>query len=178
MSRPEDGTSAAGGLRGDEGELFARHHPALLRSVRAVVRAPEALVEDACATAWAILLRRQPERGDTLFGWLRTVAVHEAYRLSGEQRRTTSVEQLGPPGGEAFDAVVADRRTLDDTVEARRTLRVLAGLPERQRSTLALSVAGFRYAEIQRLRGEVTYTNVNKQLVKARRRIRALEAAA
>jgi len=63
-------------------------------------------------------------------------------------------------------------------VEARRALRVLAGLPERQRSTLALKVAGFRYAEIQRLRGDVTYTNVNRQLVKARQRIRELDAAA
>lgn len=178
MSRVDQATSAPARLRGDEGELFARHHAALLRAVRRAVRAADALIEDACANAWTILLRRQPERGDTLFGWLRTVAVHEAYRLSGEQRRTTSVEHLGPAGGEGFDAVVADPRTLDDAIEARRALRVLAGLPERQRRTLALSVAGFRYAEIQRLRGDATYTNVNKQLVKARRHIRALEAAA
>lgn len=57
-------------------------------------------------------------------------------------------------------------------------MRLFAALPERQRSTLTLRVAGFRYAEIQRLRGNATYTNVNKQLVKARRRTRAQEAAA
>lgn len=98
MSRPRDPQPGAGALRGDEGELFARHHAALLRAVRGAVRAPEPLVEDACANAWAILLRRQPERSATLFGWLRTVAIHEAYRLSRDQRRTTSLEDLGPAG--------------------------------------------------------------------------------
>lgn len=165
-------------LRGDEAQLFAQHHARLLRAVRGAVRAPEAVVEDACANAWAILLRRQPERTDRLFGWLRTVAIREAYRLSRDQRRTTPLEDLGCAGGDGWDAFVADRRSLDDTIEARRALRVLADLPERQRRTLALLVAGYRYAEIQRLRDDATYTNVNKQLVKARRRIRESEAAA
>jgi hypothetical protein len=49
-------------------------------------------------------------------------------------------------------------------VEARRALRAVADLPERQRTTLALKVAGFRYAEIQRLRGDVTYTKVSCQV--------------
>jgi len=178
MSRRRDPQSDAARLCGDEGELFARHHAALLRAVRAAVRAPEALVEDACANAWAVLLRRQPERSETLFGWLRTVAIHEAYRLSREQCRTTSLEDLGRAGGEGWDAFIPGRRTLEDAVEARRGLSVLAALPERQRTTLTLQVAGFRYAEIQRLRGDTTYTNVNKQLVKGRRRIRAQEAAA
>jgi DNA-directed RNA polymerase specialized sigma24 family protein len=178
MSGAYGSPAATGKPRGDEGELFARHHAALVRAVRTAVRAPEALIEDACASAWAILLRRQPERSDTLFGWLRTVAIHEAYRLSREQRRTTSLDELGFAGGEPGDAFLKDRRSLDDAVEARRALRVLAALPERQRSTLALKVAGFRYEEIQRLRDDATYTNVNKQLVKARRRIRELETTA
>lgn len=164
-------------LRGDEGELFARHHAALLRAVRRAVRAPEALIEDACATAWTILLRRQPDRGPTLFAWLRTVAVHEAYRLCGQQRRTDALEDLGSADGEGWQAVAADHRTLDQTLEARRALRALAELPGRERDTLALLVAGYRYREIERLRG-ATYTNVNRQLVKARRRLRDLDAAA
>ena len=41
------------------------------------VQAPRELIEDACQTAWAILLRRQPER-DAIFAWLRVVAVREA----------------------------------------------------------------------------------------------------
>lgn len=163
--------------RGDEGELFARHHAALLRAVRRAVRAPEAVIEDACASAWAILLRRQPERGPALFGWLRTVAVHEGYRLSREQRRVSALEDLAAVEGEGWEAFVADRRTLDASLEARRALRVLAALPERQRRYLALLAAGYRYHEIVEHAG-VTYTNVNKHLVKARRRIRDVESAA
>jgi RNA polymerase sigma factor (sigma-70 family) len=177
MSAIDRSSSAPAGLRGDEGELFARHHAALLRAVGSAVRAPEALIEDACATAWAILLRRQPERTETLFGWLRTVAIHEAYALSRQQRRTARLDHPDSPQSEGLARRLEDHRRLEDAAEARRALRVLAGLPERQRSTLALKVAGFRYAEIQRLRGEVTYTNVNRQLAKARRRIRRLEAA-
>ena len=105
------------------------------------------------------------------------MAIHEAYELSRQQRRTTSLEHPDSPHADRV-AFVEDRRTLEHAIEARRALRVLAGLPERQRTTLALRVAGFRYAEIQRLGGDVTYTNVNKQLVKARRHIRTLEAAA
>jgi DNA-directed RNA polymerase specialized sigma24 family protein len=76
--------------RGDEAELYLLHHDRLVRAVARTVNAPAALVEDACQTAWLILLRRQPDR-DTVFGWLRTVAVHEAYRLSRDERRARAV---------------------------------------------------------------------------------------
>jgi DNA-directed RNA polymerase specialized sigma24 family protein len=85
--------------RGDESELYLLHHDRLVRAVARVVNAPAALVEDACQAAWLILLRRQPDRGPTLFGWLRTVAVHEAYRLSREDRRHAWLEDLAERGG-------------------------------------------------------------------------------
>jgi DNA-directed RNA polymerase specialized sigma24 family protein len=163
-------------LRGDEAQLFAVHHAALLRAVRRAVRAPAAVIEDACASAWMILLRRQPDRGPTLFGWLRTVAIHEAYRLAAHQG-TTSLERLGRAHGDGWHALVPDVRSLEQTIQARRLLAQLATLPEAQRKTLALLVAGYRYREIQRLR-DATYTNVNKQLVRARRRLRDLDGDA
>ncbi len=58
---------------------------------------------------------------------------------------------------------------LDDELEARGALRALAGLPDKSRRYLAWKVAGYSYEEIQRLAGGVSYTNVNKPLVKARR---------
>lgn len=61
--------------RGDEDELYRRHHRALHRSVACVVRAPHELIEDACQTAWTILLRNQPDRR-SIFGWLRVVVNH------------------------------------------------------------------------------------------------------
>jgi hypothetical protein len=51
--------------QGDEGELYRPLNDRLVRSVARTVNAPAALVEDACQTAWVILLRRQPDR-DTL----------------------------------------------------------------------------------------------------------------
>jgi DNA-directed RNA polymerase specialized sigma24 family protein len=93
------------------------------------------------------------------------VAIHEAYRLS-----TADLEDLTHNQG--WDAVIADRVTIDDTIEARRALRSLAELPERQRQDLLLRVAGFNYREIAQITGARTYTNVNKSLVKARAHIR------
>ena len=71
---------------GDERELFLRHHQRLLRVIAARVSAPLATVEDACAFAWLQLVRHQPERGERLFGWLATVAYHEALRLIRVER--------------------------------------------------------------------------------------------
>lgn len=79
-------------LRGDEADLYARHHRALRRAVQSRVRMSADLVEEACQQAWLILLHRQPDRGPTLFAWLVTVAVHEGYRLSAIDRRDLSLD--------------------------------------------------------------------------------------
>jgi DNA-directed RNA polymerase specialized sigma24 family protein len=72
--------------RGDEDALYRAHHRELHRAVAHVVRAPPELIDDACQTAWVMLLQTQPERY-TVFAWLRVVAIHEAYRLSTIDRR-------------------------------------------------------------------------------------------
>ena len=80
----------------------------------------------------------------------------------------------------SWEEVIADPEGIDDTLEAREALRVLAELPARQRDDLTLFVAGFSYREIAQITGGRTYTNVNKHLAKARARIRLakLRAAA
>jgi DNA-directed RNA polymerase specialized sigma24 family protein len=62
-------------LRDDEAELFRRHGDWLVRVTRLRLQCPEALPEDACAHAWLQLCRTQPERTDSLPGWLRVVAL-------------------------------------------------------------------------------------------------------
>jgi RNA polymerase sigma factor (sigma-70 family) len=156
-------------LRGDEAELYQRYHRTLVRAVARVVDAPRELIEDACQNAWAILLRRQPDRS-SIFAWLRVVAVHDAYRLCRVQQRELHLEHLAD--GDGSDAVIASAMTIDDAVEARQALRLLADLPERQREDLSLLVAGFSYREIADMTGGRTFTNVNKHLAKARARIR------
>jgi RNA polymerase sigma factor (sigma-70 family) len=155
--------------RGDEADLYRRHHHDLVRSVARAVNASRELIEDACQSAWLILLRRQPDRGPTLFGWLRVVAIHEAYRLSRGERRELRLEDLG----DHADELLGGWLVLENAVEARRALGVVAGLPEREREYLSLLVAGFSYREIGELAGGRTLSNVNRYLARARAHVRA-----
>lgn len=165
-------------LRGDEADLYTRHHAALRRGVARTVNASPELIEDACQAAWTILLRAQPDRSTTLLAWLRTVAVHEAYRLLRRDRATVSLDGLtsadrdigdGPP--DDWLSALAENR-LDEQLEARRALVALASLPARQRQYVTWKVAGHSYREIAELAGGATYTNVNKHLARGRRRLR------
>jgi DNA-directed RNA polymerase specialized sigma24 family protein len=164
-------TPAPAPPRGDEADLYRRHHRNLQRAVARAVNAPRELIEDACQTAWTIMLRSQPDRA-AIFARLRVVAIHEAYRLS-RIHRIPHLEDVDH--SEGWDAVIAGRVTIDETIEARRALERLAELPPRQRRDLALRVAGFTYREIAKITGGRTYTNVNKHLRKARARIRLEE---
>jgi RNA polymerase sigma factor (sigma-70 family) len=156
-------------LRGDEEELYRRHHRDLHRAVAHAVNGPRELIEDACQNAWAILLRSQPDRR-SIFGWLYVVATREAFRLCERDRRHISLETVLPAG--SWDAVIADAFSMDDILEAREALEILAGLPDRQRADLTLLVAGFSYTEIAEITGRRTYTNVSKHIAKARARVR------
>jgi DNA-directed RNA polymerase specialized sigma24 family protein len=167
MQPPTETTPQA---RGDEAELYRRHHRDLHRAVAHAVNAPRELIEDACQTAWTILLRNQPDR-HAIFAWLRVVAIHEAYRLSAIERRETRLARLRADDRDGED-LIADPHTLDDALEALEALRALAVLPPPQRVDLTLKLAGYTYEEIRILTGGRTFTNVNKSLVKARRRIR------
>jgi len=161
--------------RGDEDALYRAHHAELRRTVARAVNAPRELIEDACQTAWTMLLRNQPERY-AIVGWLRVVAIHEAYRLAATERRDARLERLAPESGDWCD-IVPDRRSLDDALEALEALRTLADLPARQREDLTLKVAGYSYEEIRAITGGRSFTSVNKSLVKARARIRRARSA-
>ncbi len=155
--------------RGDEDELYRRHHHNLQRAVARAVNAPRELIEDACQNAWTTLIRVQPER-TSIFSWLYVVATREALRLCERDRRHVHLETLQPAG--SWDTVIGDTFSIDDILEARQALKVLASLPDRQRTDLTLLVAGYSYVEIAQLTGGRTYTNVNKHIAKARARVR------
>ncbi|UTI64886.1 sigma-70 family RNA polymerase sigma factor [Paraconexibacter antarcticus] len=155
--------------RGDEGELYRRHHRDLERAVARSVRAPRELIEDACQMAWMTLLRTQPERLAT-FAWLRRVAINEVYRLSHIERRDARLDATSDRCQAS-----ADPNALEKQLLAREALHALSTLPERQRRDLTLHVAGHSYTEIAELTGGRTYTNVAKTLRKAKARIRLLQ---
>ncbi len=78
---------------------------------------------------------------------------------------------LQPDG--SWDAVIAGPVSIDEILESREALELLASLPDRQRADLILLVAGFSYVEIAELTGGRTYnTNVSKHIAKARARVR------
>jgi DNA-directed RNA polymerase specialized sigma24 family protein len=162
-------TKSSSERRETAGVLYRRHHRELQQAVAAAVRAPRELIEDACQTAWAIMLRAEPDCR-SVFGWLRAVAIHEAYRLVAIERYQTAHASVT----ERIDGLglVTGHESLQDSVEALEALRHLASLPERQRNDLALKIAGYSYKEIQARTPGRTMTNINKSLAKARARIR------
>lgn len=155
--------------RGDEDALYRAHHHDLERAVAHAVHAPRELIEDACQNAWTIMLRAQPDRG-SLFGWLYVVATREAFRLCARERRQIHLETMLPAG--SWEAVIADAFSIDDFLEAREALEILAALPDRLRVDLTLLVAGFSYDEICEMTTGRTFTNVSKHIAKARARVR------
>jgi hypothetical protein len=56
-------TSGSVVQRDDEAELYLLHHERFVRAVNA----PRALIENACQSAWLILLRRQPDRASVFW---------------------------------------------------------------------------------------------------------------
>src|SRR4051794_27919904 len=165
---PETATTTPAQLRGDEAELYRRYQRQLVRAVARIVHASDELIEDACQEAWMILVRHQPERG-AIFAWLRVVAVREAYRICRAEQGAGYLEDIDHDGG--WEALIAGATTIDDVIEARQALALVAALPERQRDDLALLVAGFSYREIAELTGGGALTNINKHLAKARARL-------
>jgi DNA-directed RNA polymerase specialized sigma24 family protein len=67
---------------------FDRFHKPLLSAVRGKVYTSGATIDDACSFAWLQLMRTGPDRGHTLFAWLRTTAVRETIHLDSRIRRT------------------------------------------------------------------------------------------
>jgi DNA-directed RNA polymerase specialized sigma24 family protein len=149
--------------------LYRRHQRQLEGWVGRRVSGPPALVEDACAQAWLALIRSRPVLGERIFAWLCTAALREAYELSRVARRQPAIDPV--EGRPAF--VPAGRDDPETAVAAREALRAVAALPGRQRRYLAWQLAGHSYQEMRALAGGATYTNVNKQLVRARGRLRA-----
>lgn len=160
---------------GDEAELYRLHHERLVRVVRRCVGGSHALIEDACSFAWTQLLCHQPERRPELFGWLCTVAIHEAYRLSGLERRDERLDVcVADRGGAALSRaeLVEDlRASLERQLDACAALTLVAELCSRQRELFALQVAGLSYREIAAATGDSVRT-VDRQLRRAHEHIR------
>ena len=140
--------------------LYRDYAAELERIVAGVVHRRRHEVEDACQFAWAVLARR-PDVLDspTVRSWLTTVAIHE-WRAEAA-RAPLPVDTLDyRPGA-----------PLEDVLEARTALRLVAQLRPVRKRVFERKLAGLSYAEIAAEQG-LTYTNVNRQVTESRAELR------
>jgi RNA polymerase sigma factor (sigma-70 family) len=162
--------------------FYARHADRIRRTVAAVVHASVETIDDACQTAWAILLRRDDvSLDDRGVNWLITVAIRQAWQLASSSRETPVGTFQGVPGDNDDVPEPADRLATDTDEQALSRIQAaecaidLQSLKPRERRELYLKALGYSYREIAQMTGS-TYTAVNRRLVEGRARLRTLQA--
>src|SRR5271167_2061551 len=74
-------------------ELYRTLSPRLERLVRSDVRAPDAVIEDACQFAWSrLVVHRDRVAHEAVLSWLVKTAVHEAFKLIRRSGRCVSLD--------------------------------------------------------------------------------------
>ena len=162
------------GQIGEVAELYARSAGLVRGQVCSEVTAPEAVIDDACQFAWIRLLHHRHRVGrDRAVSWLITTALHEVFKLVRRDGHDLSLEELIEDTGD-----LRINRTApppEEAVGARLRLELLRELPERQERLIWLQGLGFNYPEMA-TEADMTVRTVERQLMKARRNLRALEA--
>ncbi len=162
------------GQIGEVAELYARSAGLVRGQVCSEVTAPEAVIDDACQFAWIRLLHHRHRVGrDRAVSWLITTALHEVFKLVRRDGHDLSLEELIEDTGD-----LRINRTApppEEAVGARLRLELLRELPERQERLIWLQGLGFNYPEMA-TEADMTVRTVERQLTKARRNLRALEA--
>jgi RNA polymerase sigma factor (sigma-70 family) len=152
----------------DVGELYRRLAARLERIVRSDVRAPDAVIEDACQFAWIRLLNHcERVRREAALSWLATTAVREAVRSVRRDGRALSLEATLEDAGDVAPAVVPGP---DEFVERLERLEELRSLPVRQQRLLWLQGFGLSYAEMASHEASTTRT-VERQLLRAKAKL-------
>ncbi len=150
--------------------LYGDYEERLRQIVRRRVRAPEAIVEDACQVAWSRLVRdRERIRRETALAWLATTAVREALKLLAREGREQPYEEL--PGQAAQPAWGAPPPALEELVSQRNRLAAIATLSQRQQRLVWLQGLGLSYAEMAQRTGATPRT-VERQLLRAKDKLR------
>jgi RNA polymerase sigma factor (sigma-70 family) len=154
---------------GDFDADYRRLAPRLERNLRANVRAPRAVIEEACQTAWSrLLVANPPIAAEVRLGWLTTTASREAIRAVRAQRLELPLTHL--KDGEVIE-FPARTPEPERAFELRERLGEVRRLPVRQRQSLWLQSAGYSYAEIAAETGDSVRT-IERQLLRARQTLR------
>jgi len=153
----------------DVESLYRARATYLERLVRRGTAATEQVVEDACQHAWSsVLAHRERVEGHAAFAWLTSAAMREAWRLTRRDGCQGAIDGLSTDEGSRAASTA-------EVAELRDRLRQLQRLPTRQQRLLWLHAAGLSYAEMARHEG-VTVRTVERQLLRAKQRVRALDA--
>jgi RNA polymerase sigma factor (sigma-70 family) len=157
-------------------ELYERHAASIERQVSQRARAPRAVIEDACQTAWTRLCARADVDAEArgAVRWLIVTATREAWKLSSRQREVPIGGWSSEPGeGELPEPAgeTAEPPTVAIDHEHSRELRDrLADLNPRERQFLALQAAGLTYEEISQMGASIR--TVERQILRGRRKLR------
>jgi RNA polymerase sigma factor (sigma-70 family) len=154
---------------GDVEVLYRLLAPRLERIVRLDVRAPDAVIEDACQFAWSRLVHHgERVHRETALPWLATTAVREAFKLIRRDGRELPLDAIG------------DRSPLvsgpAELVEQREGIAAIGTVPVRQQRLLWLQGLGLTYAEMAEHEG-CTVRTVERQLLRAKGSIRRTSTA-
>ncbi|MEA2157958.1 MAG: hypothetical protein QOD66_338 [Solirubrobacteraceae bacterium] len=143
--------------------------------VRADVRARDVVIEDACQFAWSRLVHHAHRvQRESALAWLAQTARREAVRLVRRDGRDISLDAVADDSGPVSPA--ARQPGPDELFEQRQRLAVVGSLPPRQQKVLWLHALGLSYAEIS-LQTGYSLRTVERQLMRAKRSVRLLEAA-
>lgn len=157
---------------GDVGELYGALAPRLSQIVRADVRAPEVVIEDACQFAWSrLVFHAHRIRRETALPWLVSTAVHQAVKLARRDDRELSLEALLDRSPEPLVHLRAPGP--EELVDQRERLAAVTRLPPRQQRLVWLQAIGLSYNEMAATEGDSVRT-VERQLLRAKQTMRAV----
>ncbi|MCL6576432.1 sigma-70 family RNA polymerase sigma factor [Kyrpidia sp.] len=128
-------------------ELFRRHYPRVVRTLRFLISAPD-VVEDLAQEVFVRLYRHPPDDMSKVGPWLHRTCTRMAYDyLRATRRRKRALEQMEHVERTEEQTPSSEHVVLQDWERA-RVQGVLRQMSERDRKALWLRHSGYSYQEI------------------------------
>ena len=159
--------------QGDEEQLFERYQARLRRRVAFEINTSPEIVDDACAYAWMRLIACQPRR-ETVYGWLVTVARNEALQLDQAARVRSSRQRSLDIAEHTADVADPTHDGFELAMDLQDLRARLLELSPRERETVLLHAAGWRYAQLAERLG-ISQSRVSHLFTRGVQRMREMD---